>query len=334
MSIRIPTYLSYSAMALFESDIEEFYLRYLAPTRPPRIPQERPASIGSAFDAYAKSALHKDLGLPQDDKYELDALLTAQVEPHNLDWAREEGAYVFESYKVAGQYDMLLSLLSQSIEPPRFEFTVNAEINGVPFVGKPDCRFVLPGRDGPIHVIHDFKVSGYCGKKTVSPTTGYFVVNDGFRAAKQNKSHGQPHKLYTPLEISPSFVIDSGCLEDRSTSWADQLTLYGWALGEKIGDPVVLSIDQLVAKPIPGQRPLMRVASYRARVRRSYQEHLAKRLKDAWNVITSGHIFRTLSFEDSNIRCQLLNDQSKSLQVDAATDNDWFSSVVRPKYRG
>lgn len=329
--MRVPTYLSYSAMSMFEKDVEEFYLRYLSETRPPRLPQERPASIGSAFDAFVKAALFKDLKLPQDDKYELEALLETQVEEHNREWAREEGAYVLECYKAAGQYDTLLRMLEKSIEPPRFEFDVRTEIAGVPFLAKPDCRFVLPGG---IHVVHDFKVNGYCGKSATSPTKGYMVCNDGFVAQKQNKSHGQPHKLFQPTDLG-SIVIDSGYLEDCSTSWADQLSLYGWALGEQVGDAkVVLSIDQIVAKPVPEGRPLLRVASYRARVRSSYQEHLLKRLTTAWEVITSGHIFRNLSPEESKIRCQLLDEQSRALQSDGSIQDDWFSMVVRPVYRG
>ena len=331
--MRTPTYLSYSSFSLYEKDVEEFYLKHLADNRPARMPQERPASVGSAFDAYAKSALYETLfGKGHNPKYEFQALFEAQVEPHNRDWALVEGQYIFDCYKVAGQYDVLLGLLQKSIEPPRMEFEVKAELVGVPFLGKPDLRYVLPG---PLNVIHDFKVNGYCGKTGTSPNKGYMICNDGFQAGpggKQNKSHGTAHKQFKPIELH-GLTIDEGHLEDCSTSWADQLSLYGWAMGEKIGDPFVLAIDQIVAKPVPEGRPLLRVSSYRARVRRSYQEHLALRLKSCWDVIQSGHIFRTLSAEDSAMRMTLLDGQAVAAQGGTPTD-DFFNEVVRAKYRG
>jgi hypothetical protein len=330
--MRIPTYLSYSSFSLFEKNEEEFYLKHLADTRPARLPQERPASVGSAFDAYAKSALHEALyGPGNDPKYEFPALFEAQVEKHNRDWALEEGRYIFECYKVAGAYDTLLGLLKLAIKPPRFEFEVRAEILGVPFLGKPDCQFILPG---PVEVVHDFKVNGYCAKSGTSPVKGYMICNDGFQAAngKQNKSHGQAHKQFRPIDVH-GYTIDEGCLEDCDTGWADQLSMYGWALGQPIGGNTVLSIDQIVAKPVPEGRPLLRVSSYRARVRKSYQEHLANRLKKCWEVVQSGHIFRDMSREDSDARMSLLDGQAMATQGGTPED-DFFNTAVRAKYRG
>jgi hypothetical protein len=197
-------------------------------------------------------------------------------------------------------------------------------------LGKPDCRFVLPG----VKVVHDFKVNGYCSASATSPNKGYMMCMDGYRDEKQSKSHGTTHKQFKPVSLV-GLTIDEGYLEDCSTSWADQLSLYGWALGEKIGDEkVVLSIDQIVAKPRPEGRPLLRIASYRARVRRSYQMFLLKRLQTAWEVINSGWIFRNLAREESDIRCKLLDDQSVALQSDGTPLDDFFNEVVRPRYRG
>jgi len=50
--------LSYSGMSLWESRPDEFYLTRLCERRSPRVPQERPAAAGAAFDAFVKSALH------------------------------------------------------------------------------------------------------------------------------------------------------------------------------------------------------------------------------------------------------------------------------------
>jgi hypothetical protein len=331
--MRIPTYLSYSSLTCFEKTIEEFFVKYLAETRAPRMPQERPASVGSAFDARVKASLHEALyGKNADPKYTFEALFEAQVEAHNRDWALDAGLYVFECYKLAGQYDTLLELLKKSIEPPRMEFDVKGDILGVPFLAKPDLRYVLPG---PVKIVHDFKVNGFCGKSGTSPNKGYMVCNDGFKAAKQNKGNGCAHAQFKPFELVPGYVIDTGYLEDCSTTWADQLTLYGWALGEKPGDELtVLSVDQIVAKPVQEGRPLLRVASFRARVRKSYQEFLAKRLVKCWEIIKSEHIFRDMTAEQSKQRQEILQNQAVSLCTDGSPEEEFYAQVVRPVYRG
>lgn len=328
--MRIPTYLSYSAFAKFESNLIEFFYSYLSPTRADRMPQEQPAAAGSAWDAYVKSALYFALFGKCDTKYEFQSLFEAQVEPHNRDWAIDAGKYVFECYQVSGLYDTLLDLLKRSIEPPRFEFSVNADILGVPFTGKPDCRFVLPG---PVHVIHDFKLNGFCSKSSVSPAKGYRLCVDGFKADKQNKSHNTAHKQYSP-QLVHDFEIDTNCLEDCNTDWADQLSLYAWAMGEPVGSPFVLSIDQCVAKPLFSGYPLLRFSNYRARVRESYQQHLAKRFTGVWDVIKSGYIFRHLTREESDAKCKILEKAAVMLQSDGTEQGDFFVEAVRTKYRG
>src|SRR5690606_5730332 len=86
--MRIPERLSYSSFSMWEKNPEQFYLKYCAETRPPRAPQERPASVGSAFDAFVKAAFHEALfGKGHDPIYEFEALFETQVEPHNRDWA-------------------------------------------------------------------------------------------------------------------------------------------------------------------------------------------------------------------------------------------------------
>jgi hypothetical protein len=296
------------------------------------VPQERPAAAGAAFDAFVKSDLHAILfGEGSDPKYSFEALFEAQVEPHNRDWAREEGAYIFDCYQVAGFYTRLLCELKVSKEPPRFEFTVEAIINGVPFLGKPDARWVTPGL---IKVIHDFKVNGYCSKSAVSPHKSYLLCRDGYVAAKQSKSHNTEHKEFLGRKHG-DLLVNTSYLEAANTEWADQLSLYGWALGEKIGDEnVVLSIHQIVAKPMPAGRPQLRVAEYRATVKASYQLELAARLKRCWDAIASGHVFVDLSREDSDARCQTLDEAAIGLQSDGSSRDAYFNEATRTRYMG
>ena len=56
-------------------------------------------------------------------------------------------------------------------------------------------------------------------------------------------------------------------MEAGNDEYADQLCLYGWLLGEQIGDEeVVCCIDEIVSKYMPEGKPLLRVAQHRARV--------------------------------------------------------------------
>ncbi len=294
--MRLPARLSHSAFALWESNPEEFYLKYLAEHRPPRMPQERPAAAGSAFDAMVKASLEHDLsGAAVGPRF--DQLFTAQVEPQNRDWALGEGRYIFDCYKVSGFYAELLNLLKKATAP-RFEFTIEALIGGVPFTGKPDCQFNLDTVD----VVHDFKLNGYCSKYATSPHKSYMRCRDGWVATngKQSRSHDTEHDQFLAQDFR-GLAINASYLEAANTAWADQLSLYGWALGEKIGDEnVVMSIHQIVAKPAE-PRPQLRVAAYRARVSQGYQLKLLERLQGCWKAITGGHVFPDLTREESDL---------------------------------
>jgi hypothetical protein len=318
--------LSPSGLFLWESRPDEFFLTRLSEKRPPRTLQDRPAAAGSAFDACAKSALHSALyGAGSDPKYTLEALFEAQVEPHNRDWALGEGKYIFDCYVLSGFYATLLDNLKAAKEPPRFEFTVEAVLNGVPFLGKPDAKWITPGS---IHVVHDWKVNGYCSKSAVSPHKSYQLCRDGF-AGKQSKSHCTEHKEFLSYRHG-DLTINTTYLEAANPKWADQLSLYGWAMGEAIGDEdVVLSIHQIVAKPMFESRPQLRVAEFRARVKSTYQHELAARLKRCWDAVSSGHIFAALSREDSDARCRLLEDTAGVLP-----ESGYFDEVTKTGFRG
>lgn len=326
-------------MTMFYRNREEFYLKYLAETRPPRMPQERYMSIGSAFDAYCKSGLHAALfGAGSNPAYEFDAIFAEQVESQNRDWAREHGRYVFDCYCRTGAYQELLAMLSASKEPPRFEFTAEGTIAGVPLLGKPDCRFVTANG---VHVILDWKVKGYCSKSAPSPSKHYRLCRDGYDAialgidrtkaapdGKQSKSHGTAHAGYVPYNHR-GLEIHAGYLEDANTEYADQLSLYGWLLGELPGDEsVAFLVDEIVCKPHQ-PKPLIRVAQHRARVSQNHQMTLLQNSKKCWQAVTSGHIFSDLSREDNDLLCETLEQTAIGLQSDGSSEGDWFNQVAR-----
>jgi hypothetical protein len=128
-------------------------------------------------------------------------------------------------------------------------------------------------------------------------------------------------------------TINASYLEHAHPGWADQLSLYGWSLGEPVGDEnVVLSIHQTVAKP--ATRPQLRVAEYRARVSQAYQLALAERLKRCWDAIITGHIFQDLTREESDARCAILDDTAVGLASDGSSTEEYFNVATRDSYRG
>lgn len=305
--MRIPSYLSPTSIKLFYDDIEAFYQRYLSDNCPEREPQTRPMSIGSAFDAFVKSYLHEKLfGKGADERYDLVTIFESQVAEHNRDWAWVEGRKVFDQYKSEGCLADLMLELGQAIGPPRFEFDVRGEIEGCPLLGKPDVFFL--NKDGA-RVIYDWKVNGYCSKSNTSPMKGYLKLR-GYNC-RTTKKH--PDCLIinrNGIDINISMFLEEG-----NQSWADQLSIYGWLLGEAVGsEELVVGIDQIVGNPNK-----LRFATHRLRVSPDYQYALVANIVAAWDIILSGWIFRELPEEDSAKRCEILD--SANAISDSVFDN-------------
>ncbi len=334
--MRIPTYLSYSSVTLFEKEVDEFFLKYLAENRPGRLPQTPAMCVGSSFDAYVKAALHEAIfGKGHDPAYELDALFTEQVEPHNRDFAFPAGKFCFERYKDAWAYDALLRLLQKSTEPPRFECRLTGKIGGAPFLGKPDCRFVLDLGEGRISVVFDWKVRSFCSKYAASPSKGFMLCRDSF-GGKKSRSHGKSHKMYMEW-VFRGMEINRDYIENCNNEYADQCSLYGWLLGEPVGGDTLVFIDELVCKPtgvsLNGEYPLIRVANHRARVHPDYQQALVERVKRCWRAITSGHVFLDMSREESDQHIDELNQLATGLTTDGSTEENFFNECTRPQYK-
>lgn len=333
--MRTPKYLSYSSLTCFEEDTDEWVIRYLVDNRPEREAQGKPAGVGSAFDARVKAHMYEFTYGPgyMPEKYSYEALFEKQVEPHNRDFCGPAGDYVFECYRIAGFLDRLESMASRSIVPPQYEFRVEMEVGGVPLLGLPDGYLRLPVEDSKeesLGVVLDFKVNGFCSNSAVSPNQGFLLINDGYKAAKQSRSHGTTHKNAEPRDYKG--ITIGGYLEDSSEQWASQLTGYAWCLGEPIGsEDVVMMIHQVVAKPIPDSRPLLRFAEFCGPVRQPFQDFLLTRYQRCWNAIMDGHVFKTMTKEESDAQFRMIN-----RQADAMVNNPdpLFNELVRPTWRG
>lgn len=297
--IRKPQYLSPSSIKIFEKDKEDFAIKYLLQNRPPRPPQTQPMSVGSAFDAYVKSYLYKNLfgNYGPNGEYEKDAIFESQVEEHNWDWAREAGQICFDAYQKRGALADLMTELSSAIGEPRFEFSIQDFIEwegfSVPLLGKPDCYFV--NAQG-VRVVYDWKVNGYCARRNTSPMKGYVNCRDQKGARYQHKD-----AVIAPFKGIPINVMM--CLEDGNKEWADQLSIYSWLVGEEVGsENVVFGIDQITG---PG---CSRISSHRLRIKPDWQYRLVERACQIWEIIESGHIFREMTKAQNDAHLQILED--------------------------
>ena len=306
-------YLSPSAIDLYSKDPQKYYQQYLAENRLARSPQTNAMSIGSAFDAYAKSYLHQKLFGDKDERYDLRRLFEAQVEPQWRDWAWKNGAYVFEQYKQSGCLSDLMLMLKNSVSDPRFEFEIRGVVSGyregveghfdqVVLLGKPDVDFVTA--DG-VHVILDFKVNGYCSNYNTSPKPYYLRMRGA-----GGTSYGRHPRCAAFFE--DGVEVNRACgLEVVDKQWARQLAIYGWLCGEPIGAPFVTVVHQIVCNPLGGgMLPKIRVAEHVNRIGDEYQRKCFGEAVMLWDLVHSDHFFRDMSKEESDSLCELLEKSS------------------------
>lgn len=326
--MRLPTYLSPSGLKVFEKNKEQYYLKYLADNKPPRMPQTEPMSVGSAFDAFVKSYLHQALfgHYGKNNEFELNTVFEAQVQEHVRDAAFEAGKYVFQKYQYCGALADIMAELNTSISDPRFEFeikgTVETKINKVPLLGKPDIFFV--NSEGA-RVILDWKVNGYYSNHKISPKKGYIKCRDtwGGSEAKPSRNNGLAHPDAIVGDWKGLSINLVQTLEETDVGWADQLSIYAWMLGEQVGsEELIFGIDQLVCAKQENAKPLIRVANHRCRISSSYQFLLRDRLDYAWSCIT-GQFFDDLSPEGNEAKCAELERTATAL-----SGGDSFSNFV------
>jgi hypothetical protein len=254
-------------------------------------------SVGSAFDAYAKSHIHYVLfgNYGKDDVFRFDRIFEAQVEFENQSFALKAGKLCFDEYVKRGALADLMLELKVAIGEPRMEFSVQDTIEGVPLLGKPDLFFVnqYGGR-----VVYDWKVNGFCSPRNTSPMKGYIVC-------RHSNGKREAHKNAIITKVKGINVNCVMCLEDGNEEWADQLSIYSWLLGEEVGsESVIYGIDQITGPECS------RISSHRLKIQPQWQFNLLERIKQIWGIIESGHIFQEQTREQSDARLELLEAMS------------------------
>jgi hypothetical protein len=284
-------------------------------------------SIGSAFDAYAKSYLYERFINDGNPKYEAENLFVDQVESHNRDWARDHGRHLFEYYLKSGAMADLVQEITGCIGSPQFEFKIQGELKNaygtVVLLGKPDLFFI--NSEGA-SVILDFKINGYCSKNGKSPEKGFIRLRD-------NVKRFNSHKDAVVMAEKGMRINIAHPLEMVNKQWAMQCAIYSWLLGEAIGNRTLVGIEQVVSKPTGDKYPYSRIASHRAIVTPQWQIDLFKGLSEAWSTINSDWFFRDVTPEESLRICQRLDEQAQACGGDPDDKETWFANMERQDSR-
>lgn len=276
-------YFSYSSYSLLKSDPEKFFLTYMNGPRGPRDPQNHYMSIGSSFDAFAKSALHKDTINDGDQRFELRTLFEEQVEPQHRDKAWVDGEFLFKFYQVSGAYSRILKELEGCVGPPRFESKITAQIGEALILGKPDIYWI--NKLG-CRMTHDFKVNGFYSKSPPSPRKGYTWILPG----------GLMHQNCVPTTHKGVVINSVYKMDQTAPDWATQLSMYSWIMGSEVGSDFILSIDQICCNANNGKHRIARLCSL---VDEKFQLDLYNDLQKCWRSLLDGHVFMNLTYEDN-----------------------------------
>lgn len=319
------TYISPSGLETWRKSQDEFYLKYLADNRPPREPQTVPMAIGSAFDTYIKSYISEIMfGKGAKPEFDFENLFERAVEPARRDQARIDGLVVFNLYKGSGALADLMSQLADASNI-RMEFEVQGTVliqrpGGVVLLGKPDLSFV---NKAGTHILLDWKVNGAYSQYNTSPMKGYTRFRDRWGTGSS------PHKECV-FAYKDGFRYNSASsLHLLNRSWAQQLTIYAWLCGEKVGADFLVAVDQIVGQLGSDK---MRVAEHRLKVCPAWQTDLAYEIDHIWEIIHSDHIFRGFSKKDSQDRCTVLDQQAFALFGATPEENElWADCSGKPK---
>lgn len=169
---------------------------------------------------------------------------------------------------------------------------------------------------------------------------GYKKCSDGWTGSQGlfSRANGDPHKDYEEITFKGLKINGKGYLEDTNRDWAIQTATYGWLHGDRVGVENITAIDQLCCNStksitVSGRRyPSVRVAAHRTRVSSAFQHATMNSYADLWHRITSGHYFSELSREDSNAKCQALDQMSKTLYCNPSAGAQLFNELTKKNW--
>lgn len=284
-------------------------------------------------------------------KFNKELLFLSQVDATLQEEAWQTGEYCCRTYIESGAYGDLVIELERANGEIRMEASVMGTVGdcvvngrkGVPLLGKPDLVFyvVKTGQqsngqpeEGRRVVVVDWKINGYYGKGNTSPTKEYIRCNtvDGRDVEDMEKGIGgvgrrmDLHKGVVLGNVDGLVYNMASFMNEVSTTWADQLTIYGWLMGAHIGERVLVGIEQAACKANPICNlgvdgaiipcPDIRWVAHRCFVDPEYQMNLVKRLERAWTHIQTGQLWPDLSVEACDRKMHELDEYAATILSD------------------
>lgn len=283
--MRKPKYISPSSFNSFMTDPIKHYICHLSSVPLGRDPQTIHMAMGSAFDAFVKHQITEDL--QTSTRFDLRQLYEEQVAAPFRDELWPKAKMLLEEYKRCGAYGIAVEDMGLASLEPRFEFDVSATILGVPVFGKPDAFY---HNQYGVPVVLDWKVNSFLsGADAKKP---FFIIDH---------QTGEPHRKVVLKSSMGLPVAANKYLEDTDKSWAFQQMIYAVGLGCELGGNFITSIDQVTGGPT--------FYTYRAHLSKPFQIESAKKLKQMWEDLQSGYVFRCLglSREESDALMEKLD---------------------------
>ena len=233
-----------------------YYLKRLsehkAAIKKKRERQSRAAGIGSAFDAFVKSAL--------DPSIDLEKYLNNEVTCLNRDIVIADASLLFEMYNETA----LPYLIEDNID--RIDPPIKVDFGGeLTIFGKLDAT--LAG-DIPM----DWKVRGYWSSPK-SPTPGWCRLWK--KGALQSKTHKRVDDPFDTIH----------------EKWATQLTMYKFTLGHEPGNHLEVAFDEISIRANRASPKLsydnVQIVQIRSHISEKFQVDLWNNLKLAWSRINN-----------------------------------------------
>lgn len=265
---RLPKYLSPSSYAMWKQCPYKFYLSRM--TNLPRVPNEEgePNAVGLGFDAHVKAWINQyQKSLRPDDN-------TLVVHPME---------YIKENL-VSADLRILANTVGRKLLNIYMDTAGEGLLDHCPIRCEVDETKVLEGYGVPLrtkidailsdNTVLDWKVRGY-NSAPKSPTQGWIQK---WKGGKIEYEH-EKCNLY---------------FDDIEPKWAEQLTIYNFAVGHKPGEPLVGKIHELsmrgVVTPDDISHDTVACTWLYLRISRDFQLRLAEDLAKTWEIITKEQI--------------------------------------------
>ncbi len=322
MLYNIPSHYSPSSCSKFYQDREEYFLQYLAKTRAPRMKSTPAMNIGNVYDSLVTHAIAVMFYGLEDvrtqTEFSMETLMEACHEDHlDMDEQLAIATDMFNQFKATGAFASLCADLRKA-DPGSIKMQQKCYYNdpaGFTLFGYMDLSFTI----GDVQIIRDFKVNGRFSKAGAALIKGY---QEAYPLDVKRVKY--PHKDCFMTTHKCGLRFSLGCASKAIPQYARQLATYGWSLnGNKAPvENLLLGIDQVSCKMGGTRVPEIMFGKTSHFIKPDAQMQLLNEYRAMHETIISGHLFDSLTREESDAKCVELNNLAAGMQDDGSGFND------------